>query len=63
MSAMLHRWQISSLFDYTEILWKSNTTGINAETQELRFTYYKLPGQISKLHINHPEGGGLYAAN
>ena len=49
MSAInLHRWPILS------------TTGIN--TQELILKYYKLPGQLLKLHINHP-AGGEYAAN
>ena len=42
MSAIkLHRWPLSK------------TTGINTETQELIFKYYKLPSQLSKLHINH----------
>ena len=47
MSAInLHRWPILK------------TTGINIETQELILKYYKLPDQLSKLHINHPAGGG-----
>ena len=51
MSAInLHRWPIS------------NTTGIITETQELILKYYKLPDQLSKLHINPPGGQG-YAAN
>jgi len=51
MSAInLHRWQISK------------TTGIKTETQELILKYYKLPGQLLKLNINYPVGGG-YAAN
>ena len=46
----LHRWPISK------------TTGINIETQELKLKYYKLPDQLSKLHVNPPGGRG-YAAN
>ena len=46
MSAInLHRWPISK------------TTGI--ETQELILKYYKLPDQLSKLHINPPGGAGV----